>query len=277
MKTNKIISHPYVETLVYSNVFISLCALAQVWLTQKLFQIQVSFDSISYVLFVFLSTYLQYNIQRGYMVNETNVHTSRSQWILKHRKFLLYSIFISLGILLLLCWNLSWTVIGVMTVAEVLATLYYMPPFNFRKYGYIKPFLIGMVWAISCAFVPLYENQMLTREAWMFILAQFTFVSGLSVLFDIKDSLSDQLAGVHTYANALGDGFTKCFASGLFIISALLFYKMNPANLTSTYLNALCMLFSIMIGFLSSQKKHSFYYYLIVDGLMIVQLVVLFQ
>lgn len=275
MKINKIVSHPFTETLVYSNVFISLCALAQVWLTQQLFHIPLSFDSLSYVLFVFLSTYLQYNIQRGYMVNETNVHTSRSQWILKHRKFLLYSVFISLGILLLLCWNLSWTVIGVMTIAEVLATLYYMPPFNFRKYGYVKPFLIGMVWAISCAFVPLYENQMLTSEAWLFILAQFVFVSGLSVLFDIKDSIFDQAAGVHTYANMLGDRFTKSFAAGLFIISAVLFYRMNSANIIPSCLNALCMLLSIVFGFLSSQKKHSFYYYLLVDGLMIVQLIVL--
>jgi hypothetical protein len=65
-------------------------------------------------------------------------------------------------------------------------------PFNLRRHGYIKPFLISSVWVISCSLVPLIENKLLTEHSIWFVVSQiFVLYSVLCLLFDIKDSVND--------------------------------------------------------------------------------------
>jgi len=271
LKTNWFISNPFVKILVYANVFIAICALAQVFLTYRLFAIPLNFANNSYLLFILLSTYLQYNVQRGYMINQNNVHEERSQWLIKHKKTLLISVGLSLLIVLFLCNSLSWTSIGIMIGAEVVSTLYYLPPFNLRRHGYIKPFLISSVWVISCSIVPLIENKLLTEHSIWFVVSQFCFISVLCLLFDIKDSVNDFLSGVNTYANKFGSNVTKLmclfFIAGGFI-SFFLFNHQSQFLVSSIVLRLLVIATVIF----THDKRHSFYYYLWVDGLLIVQM-----
>lgn len=270
MKTNWFISNPIIKTLVYANVFIALCALAQVFLTYHLFSIPFNFANNSYLLFIFLSTFLQYNVQRGYMINQNNVHEERSQWLIRHKKILLYSVGLSLLIVLFLCNNLSWTSIGIMIGAEVVSTLYYLPPFNLRRHGYIKPFLISSVWVISCSLVPLIENKLITEHSIWFITSQFCFISVLCLLFDIKDGENDYLSGVNTYANKFGAKITKLVCLVFIAFGFTSFYLFNHEThfLLASIVLRLLVLATVLF---TNDKKHSFYYYLLVDGLLIVQ------
>lgn len=272
LKTNWFISSPVVKTLVYANVFIALCALAQVLLTYSIFSIPFNFANNSYLLFILLSTYLQYNVQRGYMINATNVQSERSQWLLKHKKVLLFSVGATLLVVLFLCNNLSWTSIGIMIGAEVVSTLYYIPPFNFRKHGYFKPFLISSVWVISCALVPLIENNLLTFHSAWFVASQFFFISVLCLLFDIKDVEHDYMSGVNTYANKFGVNNTKIICVCAVIIAFTCFYKFS--NDTDFLIRSIILRVIVLSTLLfTNDKRHSFYYYLWVDGLMIIQAV----
>lgn len=270
MKTKSFIDLPFVKTLVYANVFVAFCSLAQVFLTYKLFPIPVNFANNSYLVFILLSTFLQYNVQRGYMINPSNVHTERSQWILKHKKIMLYSISACLLMVLFLCNNLSWTSIGIMVAAEVISTLYYIPPFNFRKHGYIKPFLISSVWTISCCLVPLIENDLLTPHSVWYLVSQFCFISVLCLLFDIKDVEHDYMTGVNTYANKFGVTATKLISMCSVIIAFTCFYQFKH-DTYSIIASIILRLFVISTILFTNDKRHSFYYYLWVDGLMIVQ------
>ena len=54
MQTNSFISNSIIKTLVYANVFIAICAFAQVELTYHLFSISANFANNSYLLFIFL-------------------------------------------------------------------------------------------------------------------------------------------------------------------------------------------------------------------------------
>lgn len=270
LKTNWVISSPIVKTLVYANVFISFCSFAQVLLVYHLFSIPFDFNNTSYLFFVLLSTYLQYNVQRGYMVNENNIYTDRSQWLLKHKKVLLYSVGISLVIVLFLCNNLSWTSIGIMIAAEVISTLYYLPPVNLRKHGYIKPFLVSLIWVISCSLVPLIENHLITSQSIWFVFSQFCFISILCLLFDIKDAESDYLLGVNTYANKFGIVATKAICFALLVLSILSFYafKQDIQFLLTSVVMGTIVVFTVL---LTNDKRHPFYYYLWVDGILILQ------
>lgn len=272
---SKLTSSPITKILVYANVFIALCSMAQVFVTYLMFSIPFDFNNNSYLLFVLLSTYLQYNVQRGYLINPTNQLTDRSQWLTKHKKILLISVGLCLIAVIFLCNNLSYTSIGIMVGAEVLSTLYYLPPFNIRKYGYIKPFLIAMIWVISCTVVPLIENHLMTQNSIWFIVSQFCFISTLCTLFDIKDAEDDYLKGVNTYANKFGLTITKILCIILMLVSSscyLFFENPNKKLLLTSIIISLITIGSVL---LTTEKKHSFYYYLWIDGLLILQVLLL--
>lgn len=270
MRTKPHITSGFMKLLVYANVFIALAAVGHVLVTYALFPIPVNFENNSYLLFIFLSTYLQYNVQRGYMINPVNVGTERSQWLIKNRKKLLVSLVISLIIVLFLCNNLSYTSIGIMVGAEVISTFYYLPPFNLRKLGYIKPFLIAFIWTISCAVVPLIEHDLITTHAYWYFISQFSFVSLLCFLFDIKDMETDYMNGINTYANKFGVNITKLVCFLLLIICGVTFYLFT--NNPNDWIKEGIVLFltSVVILF-TTEKRHDFYYYLVVDALLIAQ------
>lgn len=274
-----LIKHPFIKTLVYANVFIAVCALAQVLLTHLLFHIPFDFKNVSYLVLILLSTFIQYNLQRGYMVTRENVYTDRSQWLIKNKKKMLITNAAALLVVLPLCWELSWTSIWIMVGAEVLSTLYFLQPFNLRRYGYIKPFLISLVWAVSCVLVPLIENNLITTEitgAWFFLLAQFLFIAELCLVFDIKDAAQDKRSGVHTYANRFGETTAKIISLFLLVGAGVSFYcQFAHASASGGCIIALAVLLLTAIATLFSKDlKHDFWFYLVIDGLMIVELLV---
>ena len=275
LKTNPFISSSISKVLVYTNLLVSFGAAAQVLVTYMLFCIPVNFNNNAFILFVFLSTYLQYNLQRGYFIEKMNLHTESSEWIKKHQKKIFYTSIAALIGLLFLCNNLSFTSIAIMVGAELISSAYYLPPFNLRKYGYIKPLVISSVWVISCSAVPLIENQLLTENSLWFLFSQFCFLSILSILFDVKDTTDDYLNGIATYSNTIGDKGTKILCSGLAILFLLLFYfgKHSAGALVAQAVVACITLITI---FLTNEKKHRFYYYLWVDGLLLLQAFLLY-
>ena len=275
LNINKFISNPIVKTLVYANVFISICALAQVIVTYVVFSIPVNYNNNAYLAFVFLSTYLQYNVQRGYLINQNNLNTERSQWLVEHKKTLLISVAVCLIIVLFLCNNLSSTSITIMVVAEIISTLYYLPPFNLRKHGYIKPFLISAIWVISCSAVPLIENNILTSHSTWFLISQFCFISVLCLLFDLKDSVEDFLNGVNTYANKFGTVITKLICLIILVIGSVSFYIFTQ-NLYLQIAMSLLFFATALTVLISKEKSHGFYYYLWVDGLLFLQGIVFY-
>lgn len=274
MQTAKWKNNSVFNVLVYANVFIAFCSLSQVFLTYEIFSIPFDFKNNSYLVFVLLSTFLQYNIQRGYMINQHNYNTPRSQWLLKHKKTMLISIIASLGVVVFLCNNLSYLSIGIMVGAEVVSSLYYLPPFNLRKHGYVKPFLIALVWVVSCGLVPLIENQLLTLNSVVFLTSQFLLVASLCVLFDIKDADDDYLKGVNTYANKFGINAAKIMCILLLVGFVLcgIFLKNPPLYWVQTIVVSIITTALVLLA----NNKHSFYYYLLVDGILLLQGILVF-
>jgi 4-hydroxybenzoate polyprenyltransferase len=268
------LNKPFIKTIVYGSILISVASLCQVIITQKIFGIAFNYKSVSYQLFVFLSTFLQYNMQRGYSLIHNQYTSERYQWLLKNKKPMLIVMGISLVALLFLCNWLSWTSILIMISAELVSTLYYLKPFNLRRFGFIKPFLIGLIWVITCAVVPLIEENLLVENAWLFIIAQFLLISVLCIVFDIKDAVSDYQDGIKTYANTIGLNATKLLAILISIVYYLLFFLFNKSLILSIC-NGFFLLLLIISILVANEKRHSFYYYILVDGLLIMQLIIL--
>ncbi len=214
-------------------------------------------------------------MQRGYLINGANLNTESAQWLSKHKKIMLYSVGASLIALLFLCNSLSYTSIAIMVGAEAISTFYYLPPFNLRKHGYIKPLIIAAIWSISCAAVPLIENQLLTPDRTLFLVSQFCFITVLCILFDIKDMTDDFLNGINTYANKLGVSGTKWVCALFIVVSGICFYLsiQNPKALIGELIVLAVTAITVLI---TTEKKHRFYYYLWVDGLMASQAIVFY-
>ncbi len=275
LKTSPFISSPIAKTLVYANVFIAVCASAQVFVTYMLFGIPVNFNNNAFLLFVFLSTYLQYNLQRGYFIQKINLYTESTAWIKKHQKIIFFTVLAALIGISFLCNRLSKTSIVIMVVAELISTAYYLPPFNLRKRGYIKPMIISAIWVVSCAAVPLIENQLLTANSIWFLLSQFLFISVLSILFDVKDTTDDYLTGITTYSNIIGERGTKAL-SVLLIIASGLSFMCARHSVNAGIAEAILLGVTLVTVFITDEKKHRFYFYLWVDGLLVLQAVLLY-
>ena len=270
----KFLSSPIAKTLVYANIFISICSLAQVFVTYIVFDIRLDWNNIFYLVFVFSSTYIQYNIQRIFAIIQNKSSFERADWYKKNNVLVLFIGCISLVLVGLISWNLSSLSISLMVSVELLSNLYYLPPFNLKKYGAIKPFIISTGWVISCVFVPLYENNILQINTIWFMVSQFLFISSLCILFDIKDAEEDYLKGVNTYANKFGITITKIISISLMVLSSLCCLFLKHPTLPILIITGITSAITIGSILLTNEKKHTFYYYLWIDGLMIVQALV---
>lgn len=275
MATNALIHSPIAKILVYANVFISLCAAAQVLVTYMLCGIPVNPDNNAYILFVFLSTYLQYNVQRGYFIQQINLYTESTAWITRHRRVLISTALAALIALLFLCNTLSYTSIAVLVGAEMVSTAYYMPPLNLRRIGFLKPFVISAIWMLSCTAVPLIENQLFHPPVLWLLLSQFCFISALSILFDVKDATDDFLNGIATYSNSLGTKGTKILCCVLALLALASFYRFKHTA-GALVAEALLIAITVVTVLITDEKKHRFYFYLWVDGLLLLQALLLF-
>lgn len=295
MATKHYSENSFLKVLVYGNIFISIAGLTQVLLTQILFDIEFDAHAFSYLAFILLSTFLQYNIQRGYnlilmlgglrinIFNRTlqfgnpisinQVSNDRHKWLLINRKPMLLSILISLLTLFFLCNWLSWTSIYIMIGAELVSTLYYMKPFNLRRFGFIKPIIVGAIWVISCVLIPLLENKLLNEQTYYFIAAQFCFITALCVLFDVKDAEHDFYQGVKTYANAWGAKGARLVAF-LFMLGYMVCFYMFDTTPITNYINLAFLTATSILIFFTHEERHPYYYYLLIDGLMILQLII---
>lgn len=237
--------------------------------------IPVTFANNAYILFVFLSTYLQYNVQRGYFIQQVNLYTESTEWVLRHRKVLIYTALLAIVVLLFLCNTLSYTSIAILVGAEIVSTAYYMPPLNLRKYGFLKPLVISGIWMLSCTAVPVIENQLFSPNVLWLWLSQFCFISVLSILFDVKDTTDDFLNGIATYSNSIGSKSTKilCCVLALASFGAFTQFRHPPGALIA---EALLIAVTLITVFITHEKKHRFYFYLWVDGLLLLQALLVF-
>lgn len=275
MKTKAFIHSPALKILVNAHVFISLCAAAQVLVTYMLCGIPVNADNNAYILFVFLSTYLQYNVQRGYFIQQVNLYTESTAWILRHRKVLVITALAAVVTLLFLCQHLSYTSIAILAGAELVSTAYYLPPLHLRRYGYLKPLVISSIWMLSCTAVPLIENQLFSGTVLWLWLSQFCFLSVLSILFDVKDTTDDFLNGIATYANTIGMRGTRVVCCVLAIGSLAAFWKFSGVG-QAFCAQALLTTLTLVTIFTTHEKRHRYYFYLWVDGLLLWQALLLY-
>ena len=184
------------DFIIYSNLFIALCCSAITLQTSLFFN---TINSIyEYVIINFIATFILYNLQRLYYSAKDDTNP-KYLWYIKNRR-LLFTIIV---LILLLSFNFLWEFfiinlqhLVIYSSLSIISVLYFLPPIQLKKYGVLKPFLISLVFITIAILIPL--NFKITQQVIIYTLAQFFFISGLCVLFDIRDVESDKLNKIKT-------------------------------------------------------------------------------
>jgi 4-hydroxybenzoate polyprenyltransferase len=163
-------------------------------------------------------------------------------------------------------------------VALFLTLLYAIPllPFKFsviaRKAGLFKTMLLAFSWAFITVYLP---YQFAPSGSWyimLFLLInRFLFMLMLCIIFDARDTRVDKIRGLQSLTTLLSSKAVRqimlmIFAAYLINGIVLRIYYQEIPQIAALLVSGVCTAF---VYLLSLKKQGYFFYYFIVDGLML--------
>jgi 4-hydroxybenzoate polyprenyltransferase len=274
------------DFLLFSNVFMSLCAVAQALLT---FSIVDSKPVYPVVGLLFTATLGIYNFSILLSKPPERSSYRRVRWFFAHYRLMVTFTIVSLLSLIPLFFLLSMESKILLVFLAILSFGYGLPLFSIgdQKFGLrnipgLKAFLITLVWTLSCVLVPILEaqDQHLTdislRDTMIILAKRFLFIAALTVPFDIRDLFQDRKLGLKTVAVVWGEKNAYLFCQVLLIgyITLLFLLRKNGFNVDFFALTLTAILTGWLI-FRSKWEKNEYYYFFYLDGVLILQYLIL--
>lgn len=216
--------------LLYSNIFIALCAVALT--AQTLFLLQKDLKTSPALLgLVFFSTWFIYALHRlvSWRKLDARLDIPRFQIIGAYQQHIkLYALFsaVAAG----LCFLYLERATQQALLLPALLSLGYVLPFigkrqlRLRDLHFVKIFLIAVVWAYVTVVLPFFELQPLVNfcceptsyPLWLLFLERALFIFIITLPFDLRDWKLDQHHAVKTIPTLLGP--QKTIYLGLFLL-----------------------------------------------------------
>jgi hypothetical protein len=283
------------EFIFYGNYFYGICAIAV--MLESSVQMNVPFQGTFIYCTVFIATVLFYNYPyaRNYSSPSNN---PRTQWYINNHNSVIKTQAVLTALLLLLIALLlirHFQEIKIMSSTQwflllafpIAGTAYYGANFisakhNLRQFGWLKPFLIGFVWAGIATVYPILYYSITSSQDYEFstmgnllFLKNFMFISLLAIMFDVKDFATDGNTKLHTLVVKIGLRKTIFYVLlPLTVLGMLTFITYAIAHQFSILKMTLIMIpfFLLLLAARSLRKRRTLMYYLVViDGLLIVK------
>lgn len=274
------------DFLLFSNIFMSLCAVAQALVTFHLIDSKPVYPVLG---LLFTSTLGIYNFSI-LLSKPKQPHLSpyrRVRWFFAHNRLMVTFTIVSLLSLIPLFFLLSMQSRILLVFLSILSFCYSLPLFAIgdQKFGLrnipgLKPFLITLVWTLSCVLLPILEAQdqhladVSMRDLAILIAKRFLLIGALTVPFDIRDLFQDRQAGLKTIPVAWGEKNAYLFCQLLLAgyIALLFLFRNNGFNVDFFALTITAILTGWLI-FKSKWEKDEYYYFFYLDGVLILQYV----
>lgn len=276
------------DFLLFSNLFIAICAVAQGLVTYHLLDAKPD----RYILaIIFFGTLGIYNFS---MLLSKPKHPEKSsyirvRWIFSHHRLIISITLISVLCLIplgLLFLSIEGKLLMIFTAALALG---YNIPFltlNNQKIGLrnipgIKLFLIALIWSVSCVLLPVvelehnYQINISSAETLLLVAKRFLFIAAITIPFDIRDLFQDKLYALKTIPVILGEKKAYLFCQLLlagYLVLLLLFSQTINADIIALTLTLLLTGWLILK---SNIKKNEYYYFFYLDGTMLLQYLML--
>lgn len=272
------------DFLLFSNIFIALCAVAQGLVTYYL----LGFKPDEHVLGILFSATLalyNFSIFLSRPKDPANSPFRRVRWIFSH-----YRLMITLSIIAILSiipqfLFLSVTAKILLVFLAMVAVAYNLPfftlhdkKFSLRNIPGIKLFLIALVWSLSAVLLPILELEsqgtvVSSRDTILLVAKRFLLVAAITVPFDIRDLFQDKHYELKTIPVLIGEKRAYLFCQFLLLAYvAMLFLFTNEFDGDFWALTLTALLAGWLI-FKSDLKKTEYYYFLAIDGVLILQYV----
>lgn len=263
------------DLILYSSLWISLCAAALVLFTYDVTRSGLRIDALTG--FVFCGTLALYAIHRISGIERVRQYEDQGRFavIRKYRShILLYGAIGALGaavFVFLLPWStMRWLIL------PCLISLFYVIPVGGKKrlrdIPWIKIFLIAAVWSVLTGVIPfVHATDAAVPDILLLFAERATFVFGITVPFDIRDMDADRTSGVRTLPHDLGVGGSKLLALAVLLVSAgctwlLITGEVYDAALTLPYL--LTWIVTAALIWFSKPGADDYYFSGLVDGTM---------
>jgi len=217
--------HPFIQAIFFGNYFYSICALALI--IEATLQQKTGFSSLTFYVLIFLGVIVYYT--HAYRDEAENKHHHlRQNWYSKNKNTIRVSQLIyCIALAFLSAYyfihhfskfsnaNLTWWIS--LLAFPTLALLYngagfkVMNHYSLRRHGWLKPFLIGFIWA-GC--VTLYPKIIFSLESEtvfqydlisiLLFVKNWMFISLLCIMFDVKDYADDYNQKLKTFVHQFG-------------------------------------------------------------------------
>jgi len=254
------------------SIFIAFCAVALCFQTALLLHINLTIYLYFFIFFSTLCSYNFYWLLSGYSFAGATMNT----FIKKH-----YS---NLIVFLLAAAGMSFTLLKipkllpVVSAGIVLTLLYAVPllPFKIfhlaRKAGLLKTILLAFTWAFVTVYIPYKEAPIGNFNTLVLLFnARFLFMLMLCIIFDARDTKVDKIRGLQTLTTILKPSTVQYIMLTVFILFiingiVLRLYYHEMIQIGALAVNAIL---GLTIYYFSLKKQGYFFYYFLVDGLML--------
>ena len=276
------------DFLLFSNLFIAVCAVAQGLITYHLLKVPADKYVLAFIFFATIGLY-NFSMLLSKPKKPEDSPFKRVRWIFSHHRMIISITLISLLCLVpLFLLYLSIESKLLMLFTGLVAVGYNIPfltlnneNIGLRNIPGIKLFLIAMVWAVSCVLLPIMELQHSNQlnitpgDTLLLVFKRFLFVAAITVPFDIRDLFQDKLYALKTIPVMLGEKRAYIFCQFLllgYLLLLLLFRQATYPDIAAVILN---LAVTGWLIFKSNIKKNEYYYFLYLDGTMLLQYVLL--
>jgi len=279
---------PVFDFILFSNVFMALCAIAQGLVTFYLIGAKPVYEVLA-ILFIATIGLYNFSILISKPQRPENSPFVRERWFFAH-----YRLMVTITVVCILCLIPLFFLISteskiLLLFLAVISFSYSLPLFSLgdKKFGLrnipgLKQFLITLVWTMSSVLLPLLEAQhrhlgtVSMRDTTILIAKRFLFIGALTVPFDIRDLFQDRQSGLKTVPVVWGEKKAYAFCQVLLIgyVVLLFLFRNNGFNSEFFALTITAVLAGWLI-FRSTIEKDEYYYFFWVDGVLILQYILL--
>jgi hypothetical protein len=281
----------------FGNYFIGLLAVALT--VESTLQLKMPFNSLSYYTLLFLAPVIYYTYAYMGATSTENAQNPRMAWYGKHHTFIhrsqiiLSTVFAGVFIYMLSRDYMAilhlpllyWVAVGIVIG---MAILYYglVPVFffnlNLRNTGWLKPFIIGFIWAATANFLPLIllriESGIDFSESplWFFLfIKNWMFCTVNAIMFDMKDYAIDSNSQLKTFVVRMGLKKTIFYVLipllVLGMLSLLIFAGIEHFSMGRVLFNLVPFVLTLIVAYSMNKRKKIFYYLIVIDGLILIK------
>jgi 4-hydroxybenzoate polyprenyltransferase len=294
-KSSRSILYRLSELLFYGNYFYGICVVANCIETSMLRHIQL--NNTAFYLLMFSATVLYYNYPYARNYSTTNGN-ARTLWHIRNKKLIQWNqIILTVVVAGLLASFLYQNYNAVFSMAPVnwllllmfpfIAALYYGANFfsrqyNIRSIGWLKPFIIGLIWAGLTNVYPELFNHILSNTPFEFTLqgtmlfAKNTmFIAMLAIMFDVKDYAADSRNQLSTFVVKIGlrkTIFYILIPLPILGLATFISYAVTHNFHIVSMILVMIPFLLLIVAALSFRKRRTLMYYLtVIDGLILLK------